>query len=125
MTTMFDSDQYDVEVIADRLSGDFNTAAMCEFFGVARTSLVRAVKRGYIPAAAYTTDTGRGAPTSVWTAWQVASIVVAGTWPQPPPRCGTRNGYRMHLRAGEEPCEPCITAAREYGRRRKMAQRSA
>ena len=52
MTTMFDSDQYDVEVIADRLSGDFNTAAMCEFFGVARTSLVRAVKRGYIPAAA-------------------------------------------------------------------------
>lgn len=39
--------------------------------------------------------------------------------------CGTHAAYRRHLRAGEQPCEPCRAAAREQKNARKQAQREA
>jgi hypothetical protein len=37
--------------------------------------------------------------------------------------CGTRSAYQRHLAHGEEPCQDCAYAAREYNRNRKRAQR--
>ena len=38
--------------------------------------------------------------------------------PHQPPKYGTRGGYRRHLRIGEEPCEPCSQASRDYANSR-------
>lgn len=39
--------------------------------------------------------------------------------------CGTRAAYIRHLAHGEEPCNDCTVANREYARKQKRAQRGA
>lgn len=38
--------------------------------------------------------------------------------------CGTSAGYQRHWEAGEQSCEPCLTARREYSRARRAARLS-
>lgn len=38
-------------------------------------------------------------------------------------KCGTINGYNIHKRASENPCEPCKTAASQYAKSRYEANK--
>jgi hypothetical protein len=42
-----------------------------------------------------------------------------------PVRCGTRRGYRKHLRHGETPDQACLDANAEYNRAKRAEQRAA
>jgi len=42
--------------------------------------------------------------------------------PRERPQCGRDRGYRLHLEAGEYPCEPCLEAHREDGQRWRHAR---
>lgn len=43
--------------------------------------------------------------------------------PRGPLVCGTRNGYRTHLRRQETPCDECRAANTEWQRHRRAAEK--
>jgi len=51
-------------------------------------------------------------------------VPLAAPGPQEPLPCGTHAAYNRHRKRGEDPCEACVVAERDYQRTRKRASRA-
>ena len=127
---MFDSDQFDVEVIADRLSAsEFDRHTFAQALGVHEAHIWRMVTDGYISKPYRYELTNNNLRVAYWTAEQVAQALADREKRRKrrttPPACGSHAAYHWHRRRKEPVDEKCMEAERVYSRERRRIQRLA
>jgi hypothetical protein len=109
---VYDPDLFDAEILTDRISTnvEFTFDDICMVLGLSAKSVWRKIRQGQCPPPDHRIPC-KGGSRAIWTRRQIVGIFLERIQHPPDrPSCGTRRGYDVHLRNGEETCRACRNA---------------